>query len=114
MLRINQRLDKLGAMCSNFIVRGMLPGGHTSRQHMSLFLKPSVVGLGGEDEDDEDDGPVEGDNVLAHVILAQSCGTRAYYLTQESHSYPGKRVTIPGISIASPSSLASQIYTTWH
>ena len=75
MLRINQRLDKLGAMRSDFIARGMLLGGHTSRQHMSLFLKPSVVGLGGEDEDDEDDGPVEGNNVLAHVILAQSRGT---------------------------------------
>jgi hypothetical protein len=41
---------------------------------MSLFLKPSVVGLGGENEDDEDDGPIEGNNVLAHVILAQSHG----------------------------------------
>jgi hypothetical protein len=75
MLHINQQLDKLGTMCSDFIAHGMLPGGHTSKQHMSLFLKPSVVGLGGENEDDEDDGPVEGDNVLAHVILAQSHGT---------------------------------------
>jgi len=75
MLHINQQLDKLSAMRSNFIAHGMLLGGHTSRQHMSLFLKPSVVGLGGEDEDNEDDGPVEGDNVLAHVILAQSHST---------------------------------------
>jgi hypothetical protein len=35
-------------------------------------MQPSVVGLGGEDEED---GPVEGDNVLAHVVLAQTCGT---------------------------------------
>ena len=40
---------------------------------MSHFLKPSVVGLGGEDEEDKD-GPVEGDNVLAHVVLAQTHG----------------------------------------
>ncbi len=99
MLHINQQLDKLGAMCSNFIACGMLPGGHTSRQHMSLFLKPSVVGLwvGGENEGDEDDRPVEGNNVLTHIILAQSRGMWAYYLTQECYSYLRKQVTIPEI-----------------
>jgi hypothetical protein len=75
MLRINQRLDKLGAMRSDFIACGMLPGGQISRGHMSLFLNPSAVGLGGEDEDDKEAGPVEGDDVLAHVILAQARGT---------------------------------------
>jgi len=30
------------------------------------------VGLGGEDEEDNEGGPVEGDDVLAYVILAQT------------------------------------------
>ena len=72
MLRINQWLDKLDAMCSDFVARGMLPSGHASRRHISHFLKTSAVGLGGEDEEDEEGGPVEGDDVLAHVILAQT------------------------------------------
>ena len=72
MLQINQRLDKLDAMCGEFITHGMLPSGHASRQHISHFLKPLVVGLSGEDKEDEEDGPVDGDDVLAHVVLAQT------------------------------------------
>ena len=71
MLRINQWLDKLDAMRSNFVARGMLLSGHASRRHISHFLKTSAVGLG-EDEEDEEGGPVEGDDVLAHVVLAQT------------------------------------------
>jgi hypothetical protein len=74
MLRINQQLDKLDAMHGDFVARGMLPSGHASRRHISHFLKPSVVGLGGEDEEDEEVGPVDGDDVLAHVVLAQTPG----------------------------------------
>ena len=61
-------------MCGEFITHGMLPSGHASRQHISHFLKPLVVGLSGKDEEDEEDRPVDGNDVLAHVVLAQTRG----------------------------------------
>lgn len=81
-------------MHSDFIACRMLPRGHASRQNISLFLKPSAVGLGGEDEDEEG-GPVEGDDVLTHVILAQVCGILVYFSTKDSCSYSEKCVIIP-------------------
>jgi hypothetical protein len=94
MLRVNQRLDKLSAMHGDFTARGMLLRGYASKQNISLFLKPSAVGLGGEGEEDEEDGPVEGDDVLAHVILAQARGMWVYFSTgilflfREVRNYP--------------------------
>lgn len=94
MLRVNQRLDKLSAMHGDFTARGMLLRGYASKQNISLFLKPSAVGLGGEGEEDEEDGPVEGDDVLAHVVLAQARGMWVYFSTgilflfREVRNYP--------------------------
>jgi hypothetical protein len=72
MLLINQRLDKLAAMCSDFISRGMLPGGRTPGRGIvdvgNSHTHPNDV-----PEDDSDEGPVE-ENVLRHIVLAQSCG----------------------------------------
>jgi len=48
----------------------MLPRGYTSKQNISLFLKPLAVGLSGKGEKDEEDRPIEGNDVLAYVILA--------------------------------------------
>ena len=74
MLRINQRLDKLAAMRSDFATRGMLPGGHASGRQPSHILKPSDLGADGEGGNEEDTWAVEGPNVLAHVVLAQTRG----------------------------------------
>ncbi len=70
MLHVNQQLDKLSAMCSNFTTCGMLLRGYASKQNISLFLKPLAVGLSGKGEKDEEDRPIEGNDVLAYVILA--------------------------------------------
>ncbi len=100
MLWINQWLDKLDAMHGEFVTRGMLPSGYASRWHISHFLKPLVVGLSGKDEEDEEDRPVDGNDVLAHVVLAQTRGMWFYFPTQEHHSHSDKHVIIPGISRA--------------
>jgi len=80
MLRINQRLDKLVAMHIDFATRGMLPAGHPSKSRVTCNLKPSNIVPDGEDSDGEDAGPLECDDVLAHVILAQTCGTSLSFL----------------------------------
>jgi len=80
MLQINQWLDKLAAMRSDFAVRGMLPGGHASGRQPSHILKPSDLGANGEGGNEEDAWAVEGPNVLAHVVLAQTCGMSFYFV----------------------------------
>ena len=75
MLTINQRLDKLAAMCGNFIARGMLPAGHPTGRNVSLILGPHQVGINNIDAEDDDEGPVEEENVDGHVSLACTRGT---------------------------------------
>jgi hypothetical protein len=71
MLRTNQRLDKLTAMCCNFVSRGMLPGGHASGRTLSHVLPRSVGGNGAESDDE---GPADEDVVLGSVVLARTRG----------------------------------------
>ena len=71
MLRINNRLDKLAAMCTDFVARGMLPTDHPPRG--SLSANSNSVQTTPEDDDDDDGGPVEED-VLGHVVLARTRG----------------------------------------
>jgi len=82
MLQINQQLDKLAAMHSDFTARGMLPRGHASGRQMSHILQLSDLVPDGEDADEVDAGAIEGDNMLAHVVLAQTCGTSICLLKQ--------------------------------
>ena len=82
MLQINQWLDKLAAMRSDFVARKMLPGGHASGRQISQILKPSEMIPDDEGGDENDAWPVEGHNVLAHVTLAQTRGMSIYLLTQ--------------------------------
>jgi hypothetical protein len=76
ILSINQRLDKLTAMHSDFVSRGMLPAGHVPSSGVS-FLPPRNAGpptSGNDDgsDDDNSDGEPVNDNVLGHVVLARS------------------------------------------
>jgi len=78
MLVINQRLDKLAAMHTDFVARGMLPAGHPPWRNLSAHPNPKQVTPGNNDDnnddDDDDDGaPVE-ENVLGHVVLARTRG----------------------------------------
>ena len=75
MLLINQRLDKLTAMRSDFSACGMLPGPHapSDPQHTHLGSQ-NMPPENEDDEDDEEDSPVE-ENVLGHVSLARTRGT---------------------------------------
>jgi hypothetical protein len=82
MLQINQQLDKLAAMHSDFIACKMLPGGHASERQISQILKPSELNPDDEDYDENDAWPVEGHDVLAHVTLAQTQGMSIYLLTR--------------------------------
>jgi len=79
MLQTNQRLDKLAAMCSDFAACGMLPGGHASGRQASHILKPLDLGTNSGGGSEEDAWAVEGPNVLAHVVLAQT-RSKSYYL----------------------------------
>ena len=74
MLLTNQRLDKLAAMRSDFAERGMLPAGHNPPRNIMhpQIRKPSRSC--GHDSDGEDEGPVEGDVVMGHVVLARTRG----------------------------------------
>jgi hypothetical protein len=54
MLQINQQLDKLAMMRSDFIMHGMLSGGHASRRNISQILKPVNPGSEYEGGDEED------------------------------------------------------------
>jgi hypothetical protein len=71
MLVTNQRLDRLAAMQSNFIARGMLPGGHKLGKNMTTHVfKPKNSSRGEED----DAWPAEEENILGNVVLAQTRG----------------------------------------
>lgn len=74
MLQINQWLDKLAAMHSDFAACGMLPGGHASGRQPPHILNPLALVFDGGDGNKEDTWAVEGQNMLAHVVLAQTRG----------------------------------------
>jgi len=69
-------------MRSDFAACGMLPRGHASGRQMSHILQLSDLVPDGKDGDEVDAGAVEGDNVLAHVVLAQTHGTSICLLKQ--------------------------------
>jgi hypothetical protein len=77
MLLINQRLNKLMAIHSDFISYGMMPAGHIPSAGV-LFLPPLNGGPpmsgnhDGHNDDDPDVGPVN-ENVLGHVVLTRAC-----------------------------------------
>lgn len=83
MLLINQRLDKLTAMHTDFAERGMIPAGHFPPRNISRTHVPAETRPNSDDSDDEDEGPVEGNIVMGHVVLAQKCGA---FLFQVHHS----------------------------
>jgi hypothetical protein len=71
MLVTNQRLEKLAAMQSDFVARGMLPGGHKSGKNMTTHVfEPKYSSRGEED----DAWPAEEENVLGNVVLARTRG----------------------------------------
>jgi hypothetical protein len=87
MLVTNQRLDKLAAMRSDFAARGMLPAGRAAGRQISYAHKPSQQAL---DNGEEDSGPVEEQDILGHVILAQTRGmSRSVSLIDELQLTPG-------------------------
>jgi hypothetical protein len=72
MLITNQRSDKLAAMRSDFVARGMLPGGYESGKNMTTHaFKPKYSSRGEEDNT----WPAEEGDVLGNVVLAQTRGT---------------------------------------
>ena len=71
MLQVNQRLDKLAAMRTDFAARGMLPAGHTTGRQISHILQPLQQV---PDNVDNDSGPVEGWETLENVVLARTRG----------------------------------------
>ena len=74
MLKINQCLDKISAQHSRYIELGMLPAGHAPPRYTSRLHVPTQSGPDGNDSDSEDEGAVEGDVVMGHVILARKRG----------------------------------------
>ena len=74
MLKTNQRLDKLAAMRSDFVARGMLPAGHAPGRNVSIIPMPHRAGINSVGAEDDDEGPVEQENVDGHVSLARTCG----------------------------------------
>jgi hypothetical protein len=92
MLLTNQRLDKLAAMRSDFISRGMLPGGHASGRNISHVFRPGVIG----DADVDDAGPAMEENVLGNVVLAHTRGT-SFFSPKDPLSDPYKPAIIRGV-----------------
>jgi hypothetical protein len=71
MLVINQRLDKLAAMHTDFVARGMLPAGHPPWRNLST--DPTLKLVTPDNNDDDDGAPVE-ENIMGHVVLARTHG----------------------------------------
>jgi len=74
MLLINQRLDKLAAMRSDFTSRGMIPGGPIPGRNITHLCNAHTSISNGDNNDDDNGGPVD-ENVLGHVVLARTRGT---------------------------------------
>ena len=80
MLITIQRSDKLAAMRSDFVARGMLPGGHKSGKNMITHVfKPG---------EEEDAWPAEEENIDGNVVLAQTRGTSFTLITLVIHFDP--------------------------
>lgn len=114
MLKTNQRLDKLAACRRDFLRRGMLKGSclsealdslehrinrnppetddetmvHDGPQAPGPYAHPTdTTDLINEDEDDE--GPVQGERVLNHTVLARRKGafSKSYYYNVNSNLF---------------------------
>jgi len=92
MLQVNQQLDKLAAMHTDFVAHGMLPAGHTTGRQISHILQPLQQV---PNNVDNDSGPVEGWKTLENVVLARTCGKSISLsllvdqcLICEAHKYP--------------------------
>jgi hypothetical protein len=84
MLNINQCLDKLAIMQSDFVACSMLPAGHNPRRNISLILGPHQARIYGADAEDNDGGPVEEENIDGYVTLAHTCGMLISFSEQPS------------------------------
>ena len=72
MLITNQRLDMLAAMWSDFVACRMLPGGYNSGKNMTTHMfKPKHSSCGEKDNM----WPIEEEDILGNVVLAQTHGT---------------------------------------
>jgi hypothetical protein len=74
MLKTNQRLEKLAAMHSDFVACGMLPAGHAPGRGVSLITRPRQAQVNDVDAQDNDEEPVEEENIEGHVSLARTFG----------------------------------------
>ena len=74
MLHTNQRLDKLAAMHSDFVSRGMLPAGYKPGRGLSVIHNSQQSASNGDGDEDDDEGAVEGEpgDVLGNVVLART------------------------------------------
>ena len=71
MLLTNQWLDKLVAMCADFVEHDMLPGSYTANRTLQ---GPKHLRMPTDDDDDDNnEGPVDED-ILGHVTLARNRG----------------------------------------
>jgi hypothetical protein len=77
MLNTNQCLDKLAAMHSDFVSCGMLLARHAPGRNISLMLPSHQVGVEDVRPKDEDEGPVEKENINRHISLAHKHGKSA-------------------------------------
>jgi len=90
MLVINQRLDKLAAMRSDFVARGMLLAGYSPNRDSKTpcGLRPQQPGSKRscadeqDDNDDDNEGPVDSDDALGRVVLGRRHGTYTYLATR--------------------------------
>lgn len=93
MLQVNQRLDKLAAMRSDFVARGMLSAGHAGCRQVPHVPKPSQEF---SDNEDDDGGPVEEQDILGDVILAHTRGTLILFVDKSIRSDFAKHASIHG------------------
>jgi hypothetical protein len=90
MLLINQCLDKLKAMHSDFVFHGMLPAGHIPSSSVSFHPPknngPPASGDRNGSNHDNSSGELVDENVLGHVVLAHSrseyCSVYLCYLCE--------------------------------
>ncbi|KAN0128179.1 hypothetical protein V8E53_014031 [Lactarius tabidus] len=63
--------NPIGIHLNNLLQHGMLRGGHTPGRN--ILLPPNAQAFPPNGNNGDDEGPVD-ENILGHVILAQSCG----------------------------------------
>lgn len=82
MLLVNQRLDKLAAMRSDFAARGMIPAGHAAGRQITHIFKNARRPRQAFNYEAEDNEPVdtEDQDILGHVILAHTRGASSILL----------------------------------